>query len=169
MNVDFWFCNVDFCKNPEGKKRDFCRLSMTLKGAHFCSCPNSKGDMSKALTFFVFILYPHLKDIILNVHNWQLRQCLHDWESCNVLKQCSLVRPVLAGTAISGLNLCTTSISLQWPFSSVPKVAMDEKFNCIPITNCCWPPHQYNIIMSVGSLLLGGNKCFQKTVAVCLL
>ena len=20
VNVDFWFCNEDFCKNPEGKK-----------------------------------------------------------------------------------------------------------------------------------------------------
>ena len=22
VNVDFWFCNEDFCKNPEGKKGD---------------------------------------------------------------------------------------------------------------------------------------------------
>ena len=58
VNVDFWFCNVDFCKNPEGKKRDFCRFSMTLKGAHFCSCPNSKGDMSKALTFLCLFYIP---------------------------------------------------------------------------------------------------------------
>ena len=62
--------------------------------------------------------------------------------SGNVLKQCSLVRPVLAGKAIKGLNLSTTSISLQWPLSSVPKVAMEEKFNCIPIINRCWPLHQ---------------------------
>ena len=45
VNVDFWFCNADFCKNPEGKKREFCLFSMTLKGAHFCSCPNSKGNI----------------------------------------------------------------------------------------------------------------------------
>ena len=61
--------------------------------------------------------------------------------SGNVLKQCSLVRPVLAGKAIKGLNLSTKSISLQWPLFSVPKVAM-EKFNCIPIINRCWPLHQ---------------------------
>ena len=29
VNVDFWFCNEDFCKNPEGKKRDFCCFSIT--------------------------------------------------------------------------------------------------------------------------------------------
>ena len=26
-------------------KNVICRFSMTLKGAHFCSCPNSKGDI----------------------------------------------------------------------------------------------------------------------------
>ena len=122
----------------------------------------------KSTDFFVFIWYPNLNDIILDVHNWQLRQCLRNWKSCNVLKQCSLVRPVLAGTAVSGLNFSSTSTPLQWLLSSVPKVAMEEKFNSIPIINCCWLLHQYNIIMSVGSLLLGGNKCFKKTVVVCL-
>ena len=31
VNDYFWFCNDDFCNKPEGKKGDFCRLSMTLK------------------------------------------------------------------------------------------------------------------------------------------
>ena len=118
-----------------------------LKGCSFLVLSKFKRwYFVKSTDFFVFIWCPNLKDIILNVHNWQLRQCLHDWESCNVLKQCSLVRPVLAGTAVSGLNHSTTSISLQWPPSSVPKVALEEKFNCIPIINCCWPPHQYNYV-----------------------
>ena len=31
----------------------------------------------------------------------------------------------------SCLNLTTTATSLQWPFSSVPKVAIVERLNCI--------------------------------------
>ena len=31
VDVDFWFCNNDFCKKPESKKCDFFRFSMTLK------------------------------------------------------------------------------------------------------------------------------------------
>ena len=31
----------------------------------------------------------------------------------------------------SCFNLFTTAISLQWPFSSVPKVAVVKRFNCI--------------------------------------
>ena len=31
VNDDFWFSNDDFCNKPEGKRGDFCRLSMTLR------------------------------------------------------------------------------------------------------------------------------------------
>lgn len=77
---------------------------MTLKTVIFCFCSNSKGDISqKALIFFAFLGYPNLKDILGNAQNWQLRQCSRDLESCNVLKQYSLLRLVLAGTAVNGL------------------------------------------------------------------
>ena len=33
--VDFWFCKYDFYKKPDGKKRDFCRFSMTSKTVIF--------------------------------------------------------------------------------------------------------------------------------------
>ena len=47
MSVDFWFYSDDFYRNPEGKKREFCRSSMI-----FFSCPNSKGDiLQKGMTF----------------------------------------------------------------------------------------------------------------------
>jgi len=35
VNVDFWFCNDDFCQKPEGNKHDFCRFSMILKTVIF--------------------------------------------------------------------------------------------------------------------------------------
>ena len=54
--------------------------------------------------FFAFIGYPNLKDFVLNAQNSQLRQCSRDWGSCNALKQWSLLQPVLAGTAVSGLK-----------------------------------------------------------------
>ena len=69
MNVDFWFCNDNFCKKPEGKKRDFCRFSMTSKTVTFVLVQIRKGIFQKALTFFAFIGYPNLKDILLNAHN----------------------------------------------------------------------------------------------------
>ena len=50
VNDDFWFCNDDFCKKPEGKKRDFCRFSMSSKNGHFCHCPKSEDNiLQKAL------------------------------------------------------------------------------------------------------------------------
>ena len=56
-----------------------------------------------------------MKDILLNAQNWQSR----DWESCNFLTQCSLVRPVLAGTSVNGFkyrNNCFDNV----PLSSAP-------------------------------------------------
>ena len=105
-NVDFWFCNDDFCtKKPEGNKPDFCRFSMTLKMVTFVLVQIQMVTFQKAMTFFAFIGYPNLKDSLLNARNWQLRQYSCDWESCNVSKQCSLVWPVLAGMAINGSTL----------------------------------------------------------------
>ena len=48
-----FFAHCDFCKNPEDKKRDFCHFSVPLKGAHFCSCPNSKVIFGKSADFLV--------------------------------------------------------------------------------------------------------------------
>ena len=40
------------------------------KNGHFCSCPNSKGNiLQKALSFFAFIGYPNLNHILLNALN----------------------------------------------------------------------------------------------------
>ena len=51
VNVDFWFCNDDFCKKPEGKKRDFCSFSTSSKNGHFCHCPKSEDNiLQKALS-----------------------------------------------------------------------------------------------------------------------
>ena len=79
MNVDFRFCKDNFCKKPEGKKRDFCRFSITSKTVTFVLVASKrvehftiqirKGIFQKALTFFAFIGYPNLKDILLNAHN----------------------------------------------------------------------------------------------------
>lgn len=41
-----------------------------------------------------------MKDLLLNAHNWQSSHYSRDWESCNFLTQCSVIRPVLAGTAV---------------------------------------------------------------------
>ena len=113
VNVDFWFYNDNFCKKPEDKKRDFCRFSMTSKTLTFVLVQIRKGIFQKALTFFAFIGYPYLKDILLNAHNWQLRQYSSDWESCNVLKQCGLVRRVLAGAADNGLSMSLQTSDFQ--------------------------------------------------------
>ena len=45
VKVDFWFCNDDFCKKLEGKKRDFYRFSMSSKNGHFCHCPKSEDNI----------------------------------------------------------------------------------------------------------------------------
>ena len=68
-----------FCKKPEGKQRDFCRFSITSKTVTFVLVASKrvenftiqirKGIFQKALTFFAFIGYPNLKDILLNAHN----------------------------------------------------------------------------------------------------
>ena len=85
--VDFWFCNGDFCTKTWGKKRDFSRFYMRLKRVIFVLVQIQKVMFCKSADFFAFIGYPNLKDILLSAHNWQLRQCSCDWESCNVLKQ----------------------------------------------------------------------------------
>ena len=116
--VDFWFCNGDFCTKTWGKKTWFFLFLYEVKKGHFCDCPNS------------VIGYPNLKDILLSAHNWQLRQCSRDWESCNVLKQCSLVRQVFAGTAVDRLlfycsfntrhvalkTWCLSKVRTGWPY-----------------------------------------------------
>ena len=54
VNVDYWFCSDDFYKHPQGKKRNFCRFSVT-----FCSCPNSNGDiLQKDMTFLCLLNIP---------------------------------------------------------------------------------------------------------------
>ena len=54
VKVDFWFCNDDFCKNPEGKIRNFCRFTMTLKTVILVHVQG--GILQKALTL-------HFKDV----------------------------------------------------------------------------------------------------------
>ena len=66
VKVDLWFCNDDFCKNPEGKKRDFCRFTMTLKTVNFVHVQG--GILQKAPTLHFFRCL-NLKDILLDVHN----------------------------------------------------------------------------------------------------
>ena len=58
---------------------------------HLCSCPIQK------VIFYKKRFEGHCTDR-------QLRQSSRDWESYNVSKQSSLVRPVLAGTAVKGLT-----------------------------------------------------------------
>ena len=90
-----------YCEWPEGKKRDFVVFSMTSKTVIFVIVQIRKVIFCKKRSLFCVIGYPFWKDYLLNAHNWQLRQCSRDWD---VLKQCSLVRPVFASTSVSGLN-----------------------------------------------------------------
>ena len=54
VNVDFWFCNDDFCKKPEGNKTWSLSFFYDVKNGHFFSCPNSKGNiLQKPPTFFL--------------------------------------------------------------------------------------------------------------------
>ena len=130
--VDFWFCNGDFCTKTWGKKkRDFSRFYMRLKRVIFVLVQIQKVMFGKSADFFAFIGYPNLKDILLSAHNWQLRQCSCDWESCNVLKQCSLVWQVFAGTAVDRLlfycsfntrhvalkTWCLSKVRSGWPYA----------------------------------------------------
>ena len=70
MNVDFWFCNDDFCKKPEGKKRDFCRFSMTSITVIFVIVQiQNVVFLQKELTFFAFTGYANLKDVLFNAYN----------------------------------------------------------------------------------------------------
>ena len=132
MIVDFWFCNGDFYTKTWGKKTWFFSFLYEVKKGHFCTCPNSKSDvLQKRWLFFAFIGYPNLKDILLSAHNWQLTQCSCDWQSCNVLKQCSLLRQVFDGTAVDRLlfycsfntrhvalkTWCLSKIRTGWPYA----------------------------------------------------
>ena len=92
--------------------------------------------MQKALIFLCFLVFPILRTY---THNWQLRQYSRDWESCNVLKQCSPVRPGLAGTAVNGLiiskikALCLgrqVLIHLYFTFICVSKLSTFELNFC---------------------------------------
>ena len=57
VNVDFWFCNDDFCKKPEGNKTWSLSFFYDVKNGHFFSCPNSKGNiLQKPPTFFFAIM-----------------------------------------------------------------------------------------------------------------
>ena len=129
--VDFWFCNGDFCTKTWGKKRDFSRFYMRLKRVIFVLVQIQKVMFCKSADFFAFIGYPNLKDILLSAHNWQLTQCSCDWQSCNVLKQCSLVRQVFDGTAVDRLlfycsfntrhvalkTWCLSKVRTGWPYA----------------------------------------------------
>ena len=60
----------------------FLSFFYDVKNGHFCSYPNSKGNiLPEALTFFAVIGHPNLKGFLLNAHNWQLWQRSHNWES----------------------------------------------------------------------------------------
>ena len=77
--LTFGFATIISVKNLKAKKRDFCRFSMTSKTVTFVLVASKrvenftiqirKGIFQKALTFFAFIGYPNLKDILLNAHN----------------------------------------------------------------------------------------------------
>ena len=67
--LTFGFATIISVKNLKAKKRDFCRFSMTSKTVTFVLVQIRKGIFQKALTFFAFIGYPNLKDILLNAHN----------------------------------------------------------------------------------------------------
>ena len=69
VTVNFWFCNDDLCRKPEGKKHDFCRFSMTLKMVIFVLVQIQKVIFCKKADFLAFIGYPSLKDILLNAQN----------------------------------------------------------------------------------------------------
>ena len=115
MSTDFWFCNNDSTvKNLKAKKVFF--FSMTSKTIIFVLVQVQKVIFCKkrCLFFCLFIGYLNLKDCLLNAHKWQFRQWSRYWESCNVFKQCSLVPPVLAGTAVNGLKQISTSGGRYW-------------------------------------------------------
>ena len=57
-NVNFWFCNDDVSKNLKSKNV-ILLFFYDVKTRHFCSCPNSKGDiLQKALTFLQLLDIP---------------------------------------------------------------------------------------------------------------
>ena len=69
VNVNFWFCNDDLCRKPEGIKHDFCRFSMTLKMVIFVLVQIQKVIFYKKADFLAFIGYRSFKDILLNAQN----------------------------------------------------------------------------------------------------
>ena len=57
----------------KNKKGWFLSFFYNVRNGHFCSCPNSKGDiLQKSWLFLAFMGYLNLKDILLNAQNWQL-------------------------------------------------------------------------------------------------
>lgn len=74
---------------------------MTLKTVILCFqlLKFKKWYFAKSAYFFAFLGYTNLKDILGNA-----QKCSRDLESCNVLKQYSLLRLVLAGTAGTAVN-----------------------------------------------------------------
>ena len=67
--LTFGFATIISVKNLKAKNVIFCRFSMTSKTVTFVLVQIRKGIFQKALTFFAFIGYPNLKDILLNAHN----------------------------------------------------------------------------------------------------
>ena len=65
MSVDFWFYSDDFYRNPEGKKREFCRSSMIF----FFLSKFKRRYFAKRDDLFAFIQYPILRDILPSDHN----------------------------------------------------------------------------------------------------
>ena len=56
--VNCWFCNDDVSKNLKSKNV-ILLFFYDVKTRHFCSCPNSKGDiLQKALTFLQLLDIP---------------------------------------------------------------------------------------------------------------
>ena len=57
VNVDFWFCNDDFYRNPP--KTWFLSFFYVVINGHFRYCPNSKGHiLQKTLTFLRLLDIP---------------------------------------------------------------------------------------------------------------
>ena len=106
VNGDFWFCNDRWFlkKKSWRQKTGFLSFFYEVKNGHFCS---DLVQIQKVIfckkRFFGLFRISQFEEHSTQFSSWQLRQCSRDWKSCNVLKQCSLVRPVLAGRAFNGL------------------------------------------------------------------
>ena len=86
VNVDFWVCNDDFDKKKtEGKNVIFVVFLCCKKRSFLFLSKFKRWYSAKIADIFVFIGYLSLKDwFLVNGHNWLLRRCLRNWESCKL-------------------------------------------------------------------------------------